>query len=138
MIFEPIYVYIDFDQPLCGYKMISNVFVFLIRFDSITYWIRIIQRFYIYDSFDENDTYIYVWRFRKPYMYRKGFFNEYVKDEFEDARSKIHPFLLRTVCELNSPYCDLVWITSSYIDVTSYLVCDLAIEYDLVSNMISY
>ena len=62
-------------------------------------WIRIVQMvLYTVDLINESmGLYIYL---RNLYVCIKGFFNEYDKDEFEDARSKIHRFMLRTVCEL--------------------------------------
>ena len=76
--FKSVYVFIRF-----GYALDSN-------YTKVLYTIYLMEMICIciYDVF-ENHICI------------KGFFNGFHKDEFEDARSKIHPFLLRTVCELN-------------------------------------
>ena len=72
--------------------MISIMLVF--RFDSIMCWIRIIQKvFHAVDLIMKKDMYMYM--FSKSLYVLKGFFNEYVKDEFEDARSK-NPSILAT------------------------------------------
>ena len=74
----------------------------------------------------------------KPIYVLKGFFNEYVKDEFEDARSKIHQIMLRTVCELKIHNATSCLFTSSYVDYDLVFGCNLANEDDLVSNMTSH
>ena len=65
-------------------------------------WIRIVQKvLYTDDLMSESmDLHMYIF---EPIYVLKGFFNGFHKGVFEDARSKIHPFLLRTVCELKNP-----------------------------------
>ena len=100
-----VYIYKSIYIDICMYMCL------LIRFDYT--FNSIYATIFIYKRFDYEKC-IYIYDFRKyMYMNVKGFSLGCVKDDFHETRSKIHQFMQRTVCELNSPYCDLILITSS-------------------------
>ena len=112
-------------------------------FDSITYWIRFIQKvFYTIDLIMKD--YMYMVIFKIWVWICKGFFNGYDKDDFHEIRSKIHQFMLRTICELNIHISTSCLFTSSYFDYD--LVFGLRpriherprIQYDFVLSATSY
>ena len=115
-----IYIYIDIgcDFSPIVLQMISNVFMFW--FDSIMYWIRIIQRFYIRSIWWKWYVYVYMMFSKKPYMYKKGFSMDFIKMSLKMLGQK----------SINS--CKEPFTSSTAKLWPRKLVCDL------VSNMTSY
>jgi len=144
MIFDPfICIYRLRNQPY-GYIMISNVFVFLIRFDYVldsNY-----SKGFSYDWFDDERVYVYMYDFRNLYMYKKGFSMDLIKmslkvlgqksihscyEPFASSKSIMRP---RNYLRARILMWPRIWFATSQLSMTSYPIWS-RIKRDLVFDM---